>query len=89
MSQHKAKLKDKKFCRDKENSCCDIFQEQQRLISWLQQSFYVATQDTHIAIINSQLQQNYLTALSNYVTIESMKKAQHCVTKETGSHDKS
>ena len=47
MSQHKARLKDKKFCRDEDILCRDIFQEQQRMTSGLQQSFYVVTQDTH------------------------------------------
>ena len=47
MSQHKARLKDKKFCCDKEILCREIFQEHQRTTSRLQQSFYVVTQDTH------------------------------------------
>ena len=53
------------------------------MISWLQQSFYVATQDSHVATIN------YVATLSNYVMTESMKKAQNYVTTETASHDKS
>ena len=31
MLRHKAKLKGKKLCRDKEILCCDIFQEKQRM----------------------------------------------------------
>ena len=59
------------------------------MTSWLQQSFYVATQDTHVTKITRQLQQNYVSTLSNYVVIESKKKAQNYVTTETTNHDKS
>ena len=59
------------------------------MISWLQQSFYVATQDTQVATITRQLEQNYVTTLSNYVAIESKEKAQNYVITETASHDKS
>ena len=89
MSQHNARMEDKKFCGDKEISCCDIFQEQQRMIILLQQSIYVATQDTHVTTITSQLQHNYVVTLSNYVAIESMKKAQNYIATITASHDKS
>ena len=59
------------------------------MTSWLQQSFHVATQDTHVATITRQLQQNYVSTLSNYVAIESKKKARNHVVIETASHDKS
>ena len=59
------------------------------MTSWLQQNFYVMTQDTHVATITRQLQQNYVPTLSNYVAIESEKKAHNYVAKETVSHDKS
>ena len=59
------------------------------MTSWLQESFYVLTQDTHVAIITRNLQQNYVATLSNYVTTESKKKAQNYVVTETASHDKS
>ena len=56
---------------------------------WLQQSFYVATQDTDVVTIIRQIQQNYVATLSNYVAIESKKKALNYVATETASHDKS
>ena len=55
MSQHKARLKGKKLCRDKEILYRDIFQEQQGMTSMLQQSFYVMTQDSYVATITRQL----------------------------------
>ena len=100
MSQHKARLKDKKFCRDKEISYRNIFQELQGMTSWLQQSFYVVTITSqlqqnyvvtlsNVATITSLLQQNYVTTLSNYVTTESKKKVQNHVVIEIAGHDKS
>ena len=59
------------------------------MTNWLQQSFYVVTQDTHVTTITRQLQQNYVVTLSNYVTTKSLKKAQNYVTIEIASHDKS
>ena len=41
--------------------------------SWLQQSFYVATQDAHVATITRQLQQNFVVTFSNYVATENCK----------------
>ena len=75
LSRHKTKLKGKKLCRDKEISCRDIFQEQQRMTIWLHQSFYVATQDTFVVTITRQLQQNFVTTFSNYIVTKSKKKA--------------
>ena len=77
------------FVTKKEILCPDIFQEQQGMTSWLQQSFYVTTQDTYVMTITRQLQKNYVTTLSNYVATESKKKARNHVAKETVSHDKS
>ena len=59
------------------------------MTSWLQQSFYVATEDTYVSTITRQLQQNYVATLSNYVATEFKKKARNHVTTETASHDKS
>ena len=59
------------------------------MTSWLQQSFYVATQDTQVTTITKQLYQNYVSTLSNYVVVESKKKAQNYVVTKTTSHDKS
>ena len=59
------------------------------MTSWLQQIFYVATQDTHVMTITRKLQQNYVVTLSNYVATESKKKALNLVATKTASHDKS
>ena len=59
------------------------------MTSWLQQSFYVATQDIDVATITRQFQQNYVTTLSYYITTESKKIALNHVATETTSHDKS
>ena len=42
MLQHRARLKDKKFCRDKETYVVTEFRSSRKV-------FYVATQDTHVA----------------------------------------
>ena len=55
MSRHITKLKGKNIFHEKEILCHDIFQEQQGMKSWLQQCFYVATQETHVATITRQL----------------------------------
>ena len=49
---------------------------------WLQQNFYVTTQDTHISTITRQLKQNFVAIFSKYVATESKKKARKYVAKE-------
>ena len=59
------------------------------MTSWLQQSFYVMTQDTYVATITRKLQHNFVATLSNYVATKSKEKARNHVATETASHDKS
>ena len=66
MSRHKTKLKGEKLCRDKEILCRDIFKSSKNE-KLLQQSFYIATQDTHVATITRQLQLNSITTFSKFV----------------------
>ena len=88
MSQNRARLKDKKFCRDKEIYVAIEFRSSRKSQVVLQQSFYVATQDTYVVTKTRQLQQNYIAILPNYVTTEFKKRALKYVVIETAGHDK-
>ena len=86
MLRQKTKRREQKIGRDKEKHVVTVFRSTKEQEAGYNK-FYVMTQDTPVATRTRLLYQNYVSTLSNSITIKSKKKLRKSVVTETASYD--